>query len=68
MNDGATQTSRIPIAETLYCICHEIGDYKHLLIHCSINACEMEDLIFMQNFIRTDDLWRLEDEEKMFVS
>ena len=60
---GRHTNPQTPVAERLCCICHEIEDEKHFILHCSINARERED--FYTKINQTDDDFRrLDDEEK----
>ena len=56
----------IPAAGRLCCICHEIEDEKQFLLHCRINAVEMEDL-YAKNIEAYDDFRCLDDDEKMYI-
>ena len=62
---GRHTNPKTPVAERLCCICHEIEDEKHFVLHCSINARERED--FYTKIDQTDDDFRLLDDEEKFV-
>ena len=62
---GRHTNPKTPVAERLCCICHEIEDEKHFVLHCSINAREREDVY--TKIDQTDDDFRLLDDEEKFV-